>query len=113
MLSKEQKKQAADQFREKKVRTGVYAVRCTTTGSVWVGISRNLDSAQNSTWFALRIGSHRDKPLQDEWTANGEPAFTFEALESLEEDTPALLIQDLLKTTRQRWLAQLGARGLL
>ena len=113
MLSKEQKKQAAQQFREKKVRAGVYAIRCTTTGSVWVGVSRNLDTARNSNWAALRMRGHRDRPLQDEWAANDEPAFTFEALESLEEDTPALLMPDLLKSAKQRWLERLGARGLL
>ena len=113
MLSKEQRKQAAHQFRERKVRAGVYAIRCTTTSIVWVGTSRNLDTAQNSNWFALRIGGHRDKPLQDEWLANQEPAFTFEVLESIEEDTPALLVADQLKSAKQRWLARLGARGLL
>ena len=113
MLSKEQKREAIDKFKERKSLLGVFAVRCTASGNVWVGSSRNLDASRNSIWFSLRHGSHRDKPLQDEWNAQGEPAFEYEVLEKLKDDVPPLLVPGMLKDTKQRWMTQFDARGLL
>ena len=113
MLSKEQKKEAIDKCKERKILAGVFAVRCTASDQVWVGSSRNLDATRNGIWFSLRHSSHRDKPLQDEWTAHGEPAFEYEVLETLKDDVPPLLVSDLLKCARQHWMTQLNAHGLL
>src|SRR4051812_48168339 len=113
MLSNEQKKDAIHAFKERKSALGVFAVRCTATGHVWVGASRNLHAARNGIWFALRHGGHRDRPLQDEWNAQGEPAFEYEVLEKLEDDAAPLSIADLLKDAKQRWITRSDARGLL
>jgi hypothetical protein len=111
-MTPEQKKEAIRQYKERKPNAGIYAVRC-TTGRVWIGASRNLDATRNGLWFALRAGAHRDRALQDEWTARGEAAFTYEALETLPDDTPALNVPDLLKQRKQHWMSALGADGLL
>ena len=113
MLSKEEKREAARKFRERKSPIGVYAVRCTTTGAVWVGASRNLLASRNGIWAGLKMGAHRDTSLQQAWIAEGEPAFTYEALEELEEDVSPLLVADLLKNRKQHWITQLRAQSLL
>ena len=112
MESKVAKKEAIRKFKERKVALGVFAVRCTASGRVWVDSSRNLDAAKNGTWFGLRNGGHRDKSLQEEWNAHGEGAFQYEILEKLEDDVHPLAVADRLKEMRSRWIAQLGARGL-
>jgi hypothetical protein len=112
MESKAARKEAIRQFKERKPAVGVFAVRCTATGRVWVDASRNLDAAKNGSWFCLRNGMHRDKSLQEEWNAHGEAAFQYEILERLAEDVHPLAVADLLKETRSRWMAQLGARGM-
>ena len=61
MESKAARKEAIQKFKERKTALGVFAVRCTATGRVWVDSSRNLDAAKNGTWFGLRNGSHREK----------------------------------------------------
>jgi hypothetical protein len=113
MLSKEQKKEAISQFKERKALLGVYVVRCTASGQAWVGASRNLDATRNGIWFSLRQRAHREISLQEAWDAHGEPAFEYQALEKLDEDTSPLLIPNLLKEAKQRWMTQLDARGLL
>ena len=112
MESKAARKGAIQKFKERKPARGVFAVRCTATGRVWVDASRNLDATKNGSWFCLRNGSHRDKSLQEEWNAHGEAAFQYEILEKLDEDVNALAVADLLKAARIRWIAQLGARGM-
>ena len=47
MLSKEERKEVVRKFKERKPLLGVFAVRCTATGLVWVGASRNLDATRN------------------------------------------------------------------
>jgi hypothetical protein len=112
MESKAARKEAIREFKERKPTLGVYAVRCTATGRVWVDAFRNLDAARNSAWFSLRNGSHRDKSLQEEWNAHGEAAFQFEILEKLDQDVHPMAVMDLLKQKRSLWIAQLGARGI-
>jgi len=107
------RKEAIRKFKERKPRLGAFAVRCAVTGTVWVGSSRNLDATRNGCWFALRIGSHQDKALQSEWNAHGEPAFHYEILETLDEDTHALDVRDLLKEKQRLWIERLSARPLL
>ncbi|MEP6538320.1 MAG: GIY-YIG nuclease family protein [Bryobacteraceae bacterium] len=113
MLSKEQKKEAIHQFKERKPRVGVFAVRCVLSGKVWVGSSRNLDATRNGTWFGLRNGSHREPPLQQEWNAHGETAFQYEVLELLDEEVLPLAVSDLLAEKKKLWMKQLAAPGLL
>jgi hypothetical protein len=112
MESKAARKAAIQKFKERKPALGVFAVRCTASGRVWVDASRNLDAAKNGTWFGLRTGGHRDKSLQQEWNAHGEAAFAYEILETLDEDLHPLAVADLLKQARRRWIEQLGARGI-
>ena len=112
MQSKESRKEAVRKFKERKSLLGAYAVRCTVTGHVWVGVSKNLDATKNGSWFTLRNGSHREKSLQDEWTAHGESAFQYEILVGLDEEVHPLEVDDLLKEQKKIWIEQLGAQGL-
>lgn len=103
---------ARDAVKDRPVRRGLYAVRCTATGGTWVGASPNLDAARNGAWFALRTGAHRDRGLQASWQAHGEAAHVFETLETLDDDVHPTRVHDLLKLGREAWVARLGA-GLL
>ena len=59
------------------------------------------------------MGAHRDLALQQEWNARGEGAFAYEVLEVLAEDAAPLLVPDMLKAAKRRWILELGAGGLL
>ncbi len=113
MPSKESRKECIRKFKEQKPLLGAYAVRCTTTGHIWVGTSRNMDATKNGCWFCLRSASHMEKSLQAEWNAQGESAFQYEILAALDEDVHPLEIDDRLKEQKRRWIAQLGAQPLL
>jgi hypothetical protein len=113
MNSKAAKKEAIKACKERKARRGVFALRCKATGAVWAGSSPNLEATRNGLWFQLRVGSHFDKSLQTEWSAQGEAAFEYEVLEVLADDVPAAAAGDLLKEKRRDWAARLGARILL
>ncbi len=111
--SKEERKRAIDAYKDRKPRQGVFAVRCASTGHVWVGASPHLDAARNGLWFMLRTGSYRDASLQLEWRAHGEPGFRFEVLEELEADVSPLLVRDLLREKKAHWVGREKGRVLL
>jgi hypothetical protein len=112
MQSKEARKEAIRKFKERKPLPGAFAVRCTATGRVWVGASRNLEGAKNGSWFCLRNGCHHNKSLQEEWDVRGELTFQYGILDRLDEDVHPLEIEDLLKKKKNYWMARLGAQSL-
>jgi hypothetical protein len=107
------KKEAIRKYKELKPLLGVFAIRCTASGRVWVGASRNLDATRNGSWFTLRTGVHIEKSLQQEWNAHGEPAFQYEILETLDADVLPLAAGDLLKEKLSEWAARLSAQPIL
>ena len=112
MQSKESRKDAIRKFKEQKSLLGAYAVRCTVTGRVWVGVSRNLDATKNGCWFMLRSGAHQEKSLQTEWNTHGEQVFAYEVLDELSNDLNPLNVEDLLKEKKNKWVERLGAQPL-
>jgi len=109
------KKDLIRAFKEKPVPQGVFAVRCTPSGQVWVSASRNLERQQTSLWFGLKHGGHPNRALQAAWTAHGEAAFSYEILETLEidETTAPYVVQTRLKDREAHWREALGAEKAL
>jgi hypothetical protein len=106
------RKEAIEKCKSRKAARGVFAVRCTATGQVWVGSSPNLDAARNGAWFFLRHRYHHNKALQAEWNTHGEEAFQYEILETLDEGLSAIGVSDVLKEKKRDWVAQLCAQTL-
>jgi hypothetical protein len=78
--SKADRRRIADEFKERKVPRGIFAIACSTTGEKWVNSSPNLAAAQNSLWFQLCSGNYRNKVLQQAWKQHGEAAFSLESI---------------------------------
>ena len=112
MSAEVNRKEAIREYKTRRVSRGVFAVRCTATGQIWIDSSPNLDGAKNSTWFQLGAGNHCDKALQNEWNTHGENVFQFEILETLDDDVIPLAVPDLLNEKKSKWAAQLGAKAL-
>jgi hypothetical protein len=111
--SKEARRRAIDEYKQRKPRRGIFVIRCAPTGQAWVGAAPDLDAARNGAWFTLRTGAHRNAALQAEWRAHGEADFSFEVLEELDEDVSPLLVKDLLEQKKLEWAAREGAETLL
>jgi hypothetical protein len=107
------RKQALQEYKSRTPARGAFAVRCVSTGRVWVGASPNLDAARNRIWFTLRSGNHRDRALQTEWNSHGEASFLFEVVETLDPDVPPIALSDLLKERKSHWAARFAASTLL
>jgi hypothetical protein len=107
-----ERKAAIAAYKERAPAYGVFAVICRATGEAWVGRSRHVDTHKNGLWFALRQGGARPPSLQSAFDAHGDGAFSFEELERLRADFPALGIEDELKRRQALWRERLQAHAL-
>ena len=112
MDSNLRRKEAIKEYKSRKAPRGIFALRCTVTGQVWVDSHPDLEAARNGLWFCLKHASHRNKALQAEWDAHGEQAFQYEILDKLDDDVHPLAVRDLLKERKSHWAAKLGAHTL-
>jgi hypothetical protein len=110
-MSAARKKDLIREYKERKVRPGIFAVRCVPENALWTGASRDLDSQQNGIWFQLRMGNHMNRALQEAWNRHGAEAFQFEILEAVEDEN-AEMIDLLLKEREAQWRAECGAAKL-
>lgn len=113
-MDQQSRRQAVRDYKERKVPTGIYAVRCAATDEAWVGQSKHLAQQKNRIWFGLRQGGHPNPALRAAWAAHGEAAFSFEVLEAIDDEGLGALGRDsLLKDRAAHWRSELGATKIV
>ena len=106
------RKELNREYQERPKQAGVFQVRNTVNGKVLLGSSLNLHGALNGHGFTLRIGSHRNKLLQEDWNQYGEDKFVFEVLEVVQvRDHPNFNLSDELTLLEMIWLEKLQPVG--
>lgn len=108
-MTRADRKSALSAYRERKPQIGVYRLSCAASGQVWVGATPTLDTIQNRFRFTLTQGNHPNAGLQQAARDHGAGAITFEVLERLDDDTPAVSRDRILKERLADWLQRLGA----
>ena len=63
---------------------GIFQIRNTVNGKLFVDSSTNIPGKINRHRFSLNAGLHRSKELQKDWNESGEAAFEFQTLETVE-----------------------------
>ena len=91
---------------------GVFQIRNTATGKVFVDSSTNIPGKINRHRFSLNAGLHRSAGLQKDWNEFGEAAFEFETLEPVEprDDQNYNYAADL-EVLEDLWLEKLEPYG--
>jgi hypothetical protein len=80
-------KELKETYKLTKFKIGVFQIRNTINGKIFVDSSLNLDAVWNRNKGELKFGGHRNKELQQDWSAYGEENFVFEVLsEIVQED---------------------------
>ncbi|MCZ2127647.1 MAG: GIY-YIG nuclease family protein [Anaerolineales bacterium] len=96
------------EYKERVKPAGVYAVKNTLNGKMFLGSSLNLEGPLNRHKFTLKIGSHTNKALQADWNELGAENFTFEILEEVQmRDDPNFNLNDELTLLEMLWLEKL------
>ena len=100
------------EYKERKKPAGIFQVKNTANGKVFLGSSMNLEGPLNSHRFMLTIGKHRNEALQKEWNTFGADKFVFEVLEEVKvKDDPNFNMSDELTLLEEIWLEKLQPFG--
>jgi hypothetical protein len=87
---------------------GIYVVRNTATGRVWLGKSQNVEGALNRIRFELKMRGHRNTALSNEWQHFGAESFTFEVLDRVKKrEEPSFDYDAELQALLALWQAEL------
>lgn len=113
MDTKQARRQAVRDYKQRAPDRGIFLVRSIATGDAWVGHSTNLTGAKNRLWFLLRSGAQHTPSLKAVWLVHGEGDLTFEVLERIDPDEPEVFVADLLKDKKREWARIHSATELL
>ena len=91
---------------------GVFVIRNTLNGRVYVSGSLDVEGAMNRARFELGLRSHRNKALLRDWVAHGAEHFSFEVIDRVKErDDPAFDRAGELEKLLELWQEELQCRG--
>jgi len=76
--------------------SGVYQIKNTKTGKVYIGSSIHLHTRLKAHLYALRSGRHHSAKLQRSWRVHGEAAFEFKVLFHCQEKDVLFYEQTML-----------------
>jgi len=103
------KKELKNKYKQTLLPMGVYQIKNTVNGKIFIGSSKNLPGKLNSQKFQLDLGSHMNTELQNDYTNFGSDNFTFEVLDYLEpkEDINYDYTEDL-EVLKEMWIEKLS-----
>jgi len=91
---------------------GVFQIRNTANGKIYVGSSRNLEGERNSRLFQLKMGKIVfNRELQQDLTQYGADKFEFTVLAVLDKPEPGVDVEPALAALELHWLEQLQPFG--
>ena len=99
-------------YRERKIASGIFTVRCPAIGRCWVGQAPDLSTIWNRISFMLRHGTHPDRELQSAWIARNGDGFLFEEVERLDDEALVTGRDRSLRARLAHWSAALGANAI-
>jgi hypothetical protein len=110
----DRRKELKEQYKQRTIVMGVFQIKNTVNGRVFLGSSLNMHGMLDRHKFQLTMNSHVCEDLQKDWKAMGESAFLFEVLETLETRDDAPPDYDYgedLAILEQIWIDKLNVFG--
>lgn len=77
------KKENKNAYKQMKFRAGIFQIKNLKDNKLFLKTSTDLDRAYNSDLFQLKLGSHRNQELQNDWNTIGSDNFEFSILDEL------------------------------
>ncbi|MDR1246208.1 MAG: GIY-YIG nuclease family protein [Clostridiales Family XIII bacterium] len=108
------KKELQEQYKERKIIGGVYAIKNIRKDKLLLDASADLRGSNNRFDFAKKTGSCVNVKLQSDWNKQGSDDFAFEVMEELEKgetQTDAEFKADI-DVLKEMWLEKLSGRDL-
>ncbi|MNF95089.1 hypothetical protein D3C84_778270 [compost metagenome] len=84
MLDKQKKKELATNYTQTFRAMGVYQIRNTKNGKIYVNGSMDLDGMKNRLDFCKQMNTNTFNELKEDWATFGGACFEFEVLDRIE-----------------------------
>lgn len=95
-------------YKQNSPEIGIYQIRNTSNGKIYVGSSQNLEGTRNSRLFQLRMGKIVfSRELQKDLNQYGAGCFEFSVVDVLEKPEPGDNVERLLSALELHWLEKL------
>ena len=104
------KKENKNAYKQMKFRAGIFQIKNLKKNKLFLKTSTDLDRAFNSDQFQLKLGSHKNIELQNDWNTLGSDNFEFSIYEELKIEETAT---ELEKQTDLKELLKLHQIDLL
>src|SRR5690349_9023499 len=78
------KKDLKKEYQQTDLQMGIYQIKNSVNGKIFIGAGENLPGIINSNRFQLKLGNHKNKALQEDWNRYGEDVFIFEILDEIQ-----------------------------
>ncbi|WP_342045417.1 GIY-YIG nuclease family protein [Bacillus sp. OTU530] len=98
-------------YKQTHTQMGVYQIKNVENEKIFIGSSMDLAKIMNRHKFELKIKSHFNKRLQQDWDTFGEHSFSFEILETIKPEEETIIDVNSLHKYKRR-LAQLEEKWL-
>lgn len=85
MMKDQTKKELKQSYKEKRFKIGLFQIKNTQNNKVFIDKSMDLESIWNRHKFQLKLGSHSNKGLQNEWKSFGEEHFEYAILTEIKQ----------------------------
>ena len=79
-------KELKEEYKLIKPRIGVFQIRNTINGKIYIEGSVNLDKIWNRHRVELNYNLHRNESLQKDWNEFGENNFVYEIISEIDQD---------------------------
>jgi len=80
------KNELKEEYNLIKPKIGVFQIRNTVNGKIYIESSVNLDKIWNRHHAELKAGGHRNLSLQKDWNEFGESNFKYEILSEIKQE---------------------------
>ena len=77
------RKDLINEYKQRKPRMGIFAIRNTANGKLYISRANDLDRIWNAEQFKLDAGGHSNRDLQADWNEFGSKHFSFEVIHEL------------------------------
>ncbi len=109
---KKTNKELKKDYQQQDLQVGVYQIRNTINGKIYIGGALNVQGIINSNKFQLKMGTHKSKTLQEDWNKFGEVAFIFEVLDEIKlKEGDNKKLKEELDEQLKLWLDNLEPYG--
>jgi len=111
-MPQETRRALSRKYKETVRPAGVFVIRNTLNGRLYLAASLDVEGAMNRARFELGLRSHRNKALVRDWSLHGAANFSFEVIDRVKErDEPGFDRAAELEKLLVLWREELQCDG--